>query len=276
MVIGMIILAMCLTTTLWNRSMYSHDLVRTRLNQNLRSALDIVGITIREAGENLVSTFPALEIVDGASGAPDEVVLRRSLIPEVLNFCQNIASGTNNADIYFANSLGTIAACDYASNQHNFTVWQSERALQAGNLIAYAFDPITRNGEFINISAETDTGSEYYLTRSAGTWQNNYTAGIGAVYILEEWRFRVQNNYLQLIQDGDTANPLNVAFGITDFQVTLSMADGTTLTSFAAVDNWSQIRTVNITLIGNDALPKGQIINSSLTSNFFLRNILSN
>src|SRR5690606_6020349 len=55
--LGLIMLALTLSATTSNRRLYKYDLVRTRINQNMRSALDIMGIDVRQAGENLFSTF---------------------------------------------------------------------------------------------------------------------------------------------------------------------------------------------------------------------------
>ena len=78
------LLGATLAVAMSSRESYTTDQNRTRTNQNLRAALDLVGIEIRQSGERLPSDFPALEIVDGAEGAPDRLILRRNLLDEVL------------------------------------------------------------------------------------------------------------------------------------------------------------------------------------------------
>src|SRR5690606_14236408 len=57
---------------------YHTDVVRTRINSNLRSAMDMVAMNIRQAGENLQSSFPALVLEDGGADNPDTLILRRN------------------------------------------------------------------------------------------------------------------------------------------------------------------------------------------------------
>jgi len=108
-----------------------------------------------------------------------------------------------------------------------------------------------------------------------GTWEHTYNTGSSAIYILEEWLFRLNGDVLQLIIDGDDENALNVAFGLTDFQVTARMQDDTTLDSLGAADNWTSLKSLEVTLAGEDSFA-GETIEASLTSEFFPRNILSN
>lgn len=275
--IGLIMLGIVLSSTLGNRELYSNDLVRTRLNQNLRSALDIVGITAREAGENLVGSFPTLLFTDGASGAPDSLTLRRNLYSEVLNVCTALTAGTSTATIIFGSSASAVAGCDITSNVNSFNVWSAYRVAQGGQVQAYIYNIGTKQGEWFTYGGEANTGAQLSITKAGGgNWTYSYPVGTSVVYLLEEWKFQVNNDYLELIQDNDTSNPLNVAFGITDFQISAAMNDGTTKTAFTSSDNWTNLRTLRITLEGEDTTSKGKTFTSSLSSDYFLRNILSN
>ena len=60
--LGLIILGICLSTFSTSRALVRYDMDRTSLNQNLRGALDILGMNVRLAGENLPGFFPAIVV----------------------------------------------------------------------------------------------------------------------------------------------------------------------------------------------------------------------
>lgn len=269
------LMAMVLSSVLSNRRLYREDLVRTKINQNLRSAFDVLGADLREAGENLVPTFPAVELIDGAAGAPDQLVIRRNLLDEVLKVCSSIGpSYTVSSQIYFGNSSGAIPGCDYSSLLQNYTNWREHRIEKGGTTKAYIYDSGARAGEFFNYISEVDTGSQFYLTTGTSSWSNDYTTVTGAVYMLEEWHYSLNGGVLQLVIDDDTSNPMNVVSELTNFQVTLTMNDGSTRTAFAATDDWTDIQAIRVALTGSDTAAGRQIVRT-MTQDFFPRNILS-
>lgn len=273
--LGLIVLALTLSATTANRRLYKYDLVRTKVNQNLRSALDIIGIDVRQAGENLFSTFPAIEIINGAAGSPDELIVRRNLRDEVFNLCQPLAAGSGNTTIYVADNSQVQPGCDTTSNASAHASWSAYRIAEGGSVNAYIYNRVTREGEFFVFTAEGSSASQYTLTRTAGTWQHQYDVGASSIYILEEWRYRLQNGVLQIITDQDTANPLNVVDGVSAFQVVARMQDGTTSAAFAPGDDWSDIQSLQFNLTGIDRA-FGEDVVRTLTAEFFPRNILSN
>ncbi len=274
--LGLLLLALTLSATTSNRRLYKYDLVRTRINQNLRSALDIMGMDIRQAGENLFSTFPAIEITDGGAGAPDQLVIRRNTVDEVFNFCQSISAGSGNTTVIVADNAQAQSGCDKTSNTTSYNKWSATRLADAAHVLRiFAYNRSTKLGEYFNYSAESSTGSQYLLTRSGGSWQNTYNVGSSSLYILEEWRYRVQNGVLQIIVNQDNANPLNVVDGINDFQVQALMQDGTTRTSFIPGDDWSKIKAIRISINGQDTA-LGEALVRTLSADFLPRNILSN
>lgn len=273
--LGLTMLAMTLSATSSNRRLFKHDLVRTRINQNLRSALDIIGIDVRESGENLPSTFPAVEIINGSAGAGDELIVRRNLLDEVFNVCQAITALSTNTNITVADNALTTPGCDKTSNATGYSNWQSYRTAHSGTVKAYIYDRVARVGEFFNYVNEQSTSSAYTIIRSAGTWAHAYPVASSSVYVLEEWRYRLQNGVIQIITDQDTANPLDVVDGVSGFQVTAYMQDSTTKTSFAVTDTWTQIRSIDVSLSAQDSF-EGQAMNKTVSAQFFPRNILSN
>jgi type IV pilus assembly protein PilW len=276
--IGLMIAGMTLSVSLSNRGLFQFDLARTKLNQNLRSSLDVIGLNIRQAGENLPLTFPAVEIVNGADGAADELVLRRNLLDEILKVCQPVNAGSSD-DIFFA-IPGTTAGCVYSDQLQNQTAWQTYRLDNGGSVRAYVYDPSTGDGEFFDYDSETDTGTSRLVSRGSGSWENDYSVGTSAVYLIEEWRFRVDAvNYsdpmLQLIINGDENNPQNVIYGITNFQVTATMEDDSELEEFGSGSQWVDLKELSISITGEET-SKGEVISRTVRGQFFPRNVLSN
>ena len=276
--LGLIMLGLTLSATTSNRRLYKYDLVRTRINQNMRSALDIMGMDVRQAGENLFPTFPAVLIEDGAAGASDEQVIRRNVIDEVFNLCQAIAAGSGNTTITVADNGSAQPGCDKTSNLTSYTAWGAKRLADGGAshiIDAYMYNRSTKLGEYFKYTNESSTATQYQLTKSTGTWTNAYTVGSSSLYIMEEWRYRVVNGVLQIITNNDTVNPLNVVDGVEDFQVTALMQDGTTKNTYIAGDDWSQLKALRISVTGTDTV-QGEALTRTLSSDFFPRNILSN
>lgn len=273
-VLGLIILGLTTSSVITNRQVLGRDNVRTRLNQNLRGSMDIVGLDIRIAGENLPSAFPAVELTNGASGAPDTLTVRRNTIDEVLPICTSISAGSSATSVYFA-TPGATPGCSYSGQLQSYTAWSNKRSEEGGSFLAYIFNSSTKQGEFFTVTNITDNGTSYYLVSSPHTWTYAYPVGSSSVYVIEEWTYQYNTGMFQVIQNRDTANPFNVAFNILDFQADILMNDGTTKQSFTTSDNWANITTINLNLTGRDyyrTKPLQKIISAS----FFPRNILSN
>lgn len=272
--IGMLFTGMLFTLTTVNRNVMGKDSIRTGLNQNLRGALDLVGADIRVAGENLGTLFPAIEVTNGTSGAADTIILRRNLIDEVLPLCTQITGGTNTPNIYFA-IPGTVAGCVYSGHTHDYDAWRAYRLTQPGQrTLAYIYDSTGHHGEFFTYINEQDNGNSYYIVRTTGTWSYTYPTASTSIYILEQWQFQLNTNNLQLVQNNDNANPLDVSFGITNFQVRVKMQDNTIVNSFTNTDNWTLIKALEVTLNGSDTFA-GKAVNRSMVAEYFPRNILS-
>ena len=279
--IGSVMCAMAVSGVLANRKLYQHDLARTRLTQDLRSSLEFLGVNIREAGENLPESVPAVEVVDGADGAPDELILRRSLIDEVPKLCQPISAGSAITSIYFAYP-GTEAGCTYSANEGNYQAWYDYRVAHDGVIDAYIYDPYTQLGEFFEVTGEAKGVSMMSLVRSSGSFANAYTVGQSTLFVMEEWHFLVSNDLegnpiFQIIENGDSANPRNVTHGVTDFQVVVHMTDGTTKDGFSRTDAWVDIVSIEITISGREEVSDvtKTALTASYNTRFFPRNILS-
>ncbi|MCB0310173.1 MAG: prepilin-type N-terminal cleavage/methylation domain-containing protein [Bdellovibrionales bacterium] len=272
--IGLIVLGLGIQSTNAMRYLYLHDIVRTRMHQDMRSALDIMGVNIRQAGENFNASFPAIQLIDGGAGS-DELVLHRNLIDEVLNVCTDVNSGSGVTNIYFA-IAGTEQGCAYSDNLFGFSSWQSFRTAHGGQAQGYILNLGSKLGEFFTYSGETDNGStELSLQTGSGAWSRDYPAGTSALYVLEKWNFRLVDDVLQLVINDDQDNALNVAFGLTDFQVRAHLQDGSTLDELNISHNWTRLESIEVELRAEDSFA-GQTISDTLSSRFFPRNILSN
>ncbi|RMG39430.1 MAG: hypothetical protein D6719_13380 [Candidatus Dadabacteria bacterium] len=274
MALGMLILGMAVSTTISNRELYETDSTRLKVNQNLRAALDFMGLNVREAGENLSASFTAIEIIDGQAG-PDELIIRRNLKDEVLKLCVDLAAGSTVQDVLFATS-GTTPGCIYSDNTHNYSVWRDYRLQsEAQEVKAYIYDASSGLGEFFTYDSESDNGFELSIHRKDGSWANNYSSAATAIYILEEWRFRLNGDVLELIENSDFSAPQGIVYGIEDFQVSAIENDGTVKQAFGSNDDWTALKAIRVTLLG-DASYRGNSIARSATAEFFPRNILSN
>ena len=275
---GLMLMGFIVRLALTNRDIYQGDIGRTRLNQNLRSALDIISADIREAGERFPGGFPAVQITNGSGANPDELYLRRNLLDEVLVSCTNITAGTTTASINLSAAGATIPACVFPSQNTNLTSWNTYRTNNGGSITAYVFNQVTKAGEFITFSGGTNNGSLIQVTRggTGWTWTNSYPAQQTSIYVIEDWRFRVSGGFLQLIVNGDTANPKNVIDQVTAFQVRAFMQDGTVQNTFATSDLWANLSGIEVTISGQDRVPGKKLSTRTLSAKFFPRNVLSN
>ena len=254
------------------KRLYSEDSARKQVNQSLRGTLDIIGTDIRVGGESLPMAFPAFQVADGGEG-PDELVVRRSLISEVLKVCEKIQNNTAEPHVYFAVDFVT-PGCIFGDNTHNFETWRAYRQSQGGLVRAYIFNLSSGLGEFFNYVDEDTTGHKYRIWRDGGKWENDYDVEASAVYLLEEWKYRVRDGVLEVVSGGDQSNSFKVMLDVVDFQISVGMNDGTTKTSFSSTDDWTSVRYVEVFL---SALQRvgSRSMRRSLRSRFFPRNVLS-
>ena len=279
--LSLILVGMTISAAVSNRGAYSHDIARTRLNQNLRGALDLLGSEMRQAGERLPPGFPAVEVTNNVSANSDQLIIRRNLLDEVLTVCTDITVSSGDNIMLSSTTTGRPPACNYGSQLVNFNAWHSYRLTQDNSRVkAYIYDFTTQFGQWVTISSDTNNGTSMYLTKMSGAWAHPYTAGNTALYVLREWAFDLsttagQTDVLRIIQDQDTANPMRVAFGVDTFRVVARMQSGTNLETLTVTDGWTNLRAIQVTIAGSDSY-KGRPISTTLTGDLFPRNILSN
>ncbi len=275
-----------LTVALSSRGMFETDRHRTTINQNLRAGIDLLGIDVRQAGERFPMDAPAVEIVDGVAGAPDELVLRRNLLDSVLPVCVNIVGGTTADSVFVAKkklSPSTIvpAGCypvpdgDADGWPDNLEPWRDYRIAHGGDVLAYVHNPVTGDGEFFHYDAEDNSIFQLHKANT-DPWEHDYAVEENPrVYILEAKRFRLDEDTLQSIVNDQDSDALNLVNHIRDFQVRAFLDDGTIEDSLAAGQHWTDLQSVEVTLIGESTLPQ-RSMERTIVSHFFPRNILSN
>ena len=272
--LGLLLIALVMASVLANRQLFKQDMVRTRTNENIRGALDIVGTDIRLGGESLGSAFPAFLVTDGSGTASDTLTVRRNLVAEVLPVCSALTAGSN-APLRFA-IPGTIAGCIYSGQTTSFNSWKNYRTTNGNTVDAYIWDSVAKAGEFFEYTVETDGGDFYSISRT-GSWTRDYPTASSAAYIIEEWKFQANGagDELQLVNNQDTANPVTLAFDLDNFQVSILQRDGTTKTAFTPSDTWTNIKSVTVAITGKDKFLK-QTVKRTLSASYFPRNVLSN
>ena len=280
--ISVMLLGMGLAATMANRNSYSYDILRTRLNQNIRNTFDIINSELRQAGERLPSSFPAIEIINGSGSNSDEIILKRNLKDEVLTVCQTLTQGSTASNVYITKTgAGTPPACVYGTQTANYSAWKTYRQSKTSPIDAFIFDFATKKGEYFKYDTESDVANtSQSIHRLSGSWLNSYTGTGASAYILNTWHFKMsqtagQTDLLQLVENEDTSNPKNVSYGIDNIQFKVIMQDDTEKTSFTASDSWTQIKAIEVSVTASDTY-RGRTITSTLSTQLFPRNVLSN
>lgn len=256
------------------RDGYIHDVYRTRVNSNLRSSMDILSMNIRQAGEYLQSSFPAVEVVD--NGISDQLKLRRSLIPETLALCTTLnAVGATTLEL----SSGDLSdsACYVNNVESAYDIFAAILAADDDSSVrVYIYDRVSALGEFLDLTAMGRNGDVFRLTVSPTT--NLYDRLNTSVYLIEELFFRhvADEETLVVDFDGITDDTRAVAFNISGFELSLTMEDASVIQSFnlASSYNWKQIEQIRVNISGQDTF-KDRVVASSVSAEFFPRNILS-
>ena len=275
--------AASLSLALSARGVFEQDQQRTTINQNLRSGIDLLGIDVRQAGERLPGNAPAVEIVNGASSGPDQLILRRNLLDYVLPVCKDVNSGTARDATFIAKKGGgsvptgcaPVPDADGDGWPDNLEAWRNYRLANGGSVLAYIYNPVTKLGEFFTYNDEDK--SDFHLHRAnTGAWVNDYpTNQQPRVYIMEQKRYLLAGGVLQYVFNEDTAHPYNLVDHLVDFQSRALLDDGTALTSMPSTADWTRLQSVEVTLVGSSTF-SGRTMRRTLVSRFFPRNILSN
>lgn len=282
MLLVSISLGAVVNTLMSQRRLFEADLVRTRVNQTVRGAFDVIGLAVRQAGENLPQSYPAVLLENGEEGAPDRLIIRRHVLDEVLSVCSSLSAGASHSTITVALPLAEDLEpnCIIENVQGNYDSWQQYRVANGGSVVAYVFDQATKAGQFITYSGETTTGTGMTMNlQSAATWAATYNANSSDIYLIEELEFSLdEDGYLVMTQrglgTGGVAVENRLAHGLSDFQVRLNRGDGTVLESLTENDNWTDVSSIEIAFTTDDREGHTQL-DREAAARFFPRNALS-
>ncbi len=287
--VGSLILGLAFSITMSSRSLFETDRSKTALVQNVRSVVDIIGSDIRIAGERLhprddLALWP-LVIVDGS-----EIIVRRNHLDTTLALCEWQLN--DNSVRVVRNSNASIdwsqyPLCDPAGNDANgngvhdgFEAFQAYRQANGGMVRAYIYKP-NGQGEFFFYNNEN--AANFELLRpgggsGGGLWQFTYQMDEHPrIVLLNELRYRLNDGYLELIRDGDVANPVRLAADIERFEVRAIMRDGSVLTNLDRTSGvrWRDVASIELAVTSADARV-GSDLERTLRANFLPRNTLSN
>lgn len=285
--ISMAVVGSAFAITMSSRRLMQADQTRTGANQSLRSAMDIIGNDVRLAGERLsrqgTPDIPPVVLVGG-----NDLALRRNVLENSLPVCNSASTATGPLVVPLTAGKILVSRkgakkdpertqCDNDGPRDkdsdgipdDLEAWKLYREENDDDrpVRAYAFSGGPDGGEFFIYSGELDESAGYYVANASGTWQKSYSAtGLASVYLLDERRYRLNGTTLELILNDDTANPLNILRGVSDFQVRVLMQDTTRKTDLTLAEDWQKIQAVQVSLTVGERV---------LTSEYFPRNILS-
>lgn len=288
-----LILTLVLGLTNSSRALYNADQVRTELNQNLRSGMDLIGTDLRIAGQGIIgSPISAIRLQNN-----ELTIITRSsdaILPP-LRVCQNIQGGRQTVSV-FQNSTNNQGGgggggaggggggnpfppeCRNNESQVNSALdeWRAYREANGGSVGVLIFD---NNGQEEIFPYTAEQPSQKHIQKDSGyTWQNSYDRD-DETYIMigiEKRTYRLEipdgadTGRLQLIRNGDTDNPVDLINNVSSFSALVIDDEGNPLTDFND-PNWQrEMRNVEITLVGEvDGRTR------TLASTFFPRNIQS-
>lgn len=291
-----VVLGLLVPLLMGNRRAVQLDQARTAVNQNLRSATDIIGADIRTAGERFGQgggpQLPAIAIVSREQ-APDELILRRNLHDVVLPVCETLRGNQNSIVVaWHVNRGGQITPSPGGNiNPHDFPecimvdsdndgwpdnlqAWRQLQQQAGGPVRAYIYNPVTRRGQFFEFEVRDRSRFQIHKVAPSAHWDTYELEHRSRIYLLEERRYRVRDGVLELVLNGDEAGALRITADVADFQARYVLADGSLHAALPQGSTWRDVRSVEITVTTRSTLQR-ETVERSLTSRFFPRNVLS-
>lgn len=238
--LALVVVGLALSMVLSSRNVFSLDRARTNVNQNLRSGMDIVTADIRQAGERVGPSVPAITVQKSSTGG-DTLILQRNLLDTTLPVCKDISAGSNADAVAVAdasigkNHTNPNTACkgkakgNWADGAANaLQAWEDYRTAygvpnnSSGKKAfqAYIYDPQTGKGEYFYVDATDSSKMHIHRENGYGAWKHTYKASDQAfVYVKDQRTYSLDttDHTLQLtVNDG---SPQNVVAGIQGFTV---------------------------------------------------------
>ena len=294
LVVGMLVISAAVSVTIASNRMFRVDRARTRMNQNLRAASDLVGADVRTAGSAVSGAVSG----DGEAGLQpiivrngNELEIRRSVLPISLPVCDSV-SGSQKALKVSNPSEYDDEECDGARRDidgdgtpEDLEEWIAHRTdpdkSPDGTVLVYIWpsDDGNENGEFF-IYDDEDT-SQQQIHKASGSWEHSYDwededEPKPRLYIMEQRRYQLNEGVLELIINGDEENPLRLVNNITDFQVRVITKDGE-FEDFGSADDhlFSDIQGIEINVSAEEQVTPDQLVTRELNNRFFPRNAIN-
>lgn len=317
LLMGSIILAAAFSGFFQIKEFFGKDKLSVDVNQRLRTAFQTIGPDLQQMGENVTNKeFPAvdLSIKNGSS----EITIRRGGLEgapqglEPLTLCADITVDSTDPVTVLDKSFSSSPVC-VSANDTNGDGWpdivKQWQDLRNGNTVrAYILDTATNKGEFFEYNGEeTLDSSGATMTPSSGTephevklktnnhtWANAYSAGSTAIYLFYESTYKVTDNKLQLIRNGEV---FDLVEDIEKLDITAILQENVSATEYRCetinlteVDcdptlllddyTWNQIKSLEVKITAKPPQDKANFAkltedDLSLTQQFLPRNRLN-
>jgi len=207
----------------WNRQLYLNDVARNDASQTFKTAFDLVGSDIKQAGAGLPANFPAVLIrpYPTSAGTPNlisptfptfnsEITLRRLILGTQPRICPNNATtppttiSGSPTEIFVLNSLKPLppssvppeAGCTNDTAGLTLVNNLKNYRLQNGGTVRIFIYPNTNgSGEFLNY-----TGGNFYPNSTSptstslivnGTLTGTYNISSARIMLIEERTYRL-------------------------------------------------------------------------------------
>ena len=290
--ITLMLLGLAFNLVLSNQKVYRLDKARTVTNQNLRAALDLIAADIRQAGERLPDTFPAIKVKNGK-----HLYVRKNLNDTVLPVCEDINENDTKTTITVSSTETEPAVCTIVDDDNNTyddrqEAWREYRCQQDGTsgcggdgrdleqVKAYIFSSALNEGEWFTYKG--DDLPDHQIEILSKTFSKNYAKGISSLYLLEEHHYKVnENNVLVLSTNNDSDNTIKLIDNVEEFQVTVKVSgDDNEKKDFnvGGVENswhpWTKIEAINVTITVKESSGK-HTVTRTISGSYFPRNVLS-
>ena len=288
--ITLMLLGLAFNLILSNQKVYRLDKARTATNQNLRAALDLIAADIRQAGERLPDTFPAIKVKNGK-----HLYVRKNLNDTVLPVCEDINKNDTKTTITVSSTETEPAVCtivDVDDDNNTYDdrqeAWRKYRCQQDGTsecgdgkdmeqVQAYIFSSTHNEGEWFTYKG--DDLPNHQIEILSKTFSKNYAKGISTLYLLVEHHYKVNNNnVLVLIRKGVHSDTIKLIEGVEDFQVNVKVSGDNDEKKNFNVGNawypWTKIEAVNVTITVKESSGK-HTVTRTISGSYFPRNVLS-
>lgn len=260
LLIGSIILGFAFSGFLSMRQIFVSDRDKVEANQRLRTIFSTLAPDIQQTGEGLVSDpkLPAIEIkevtIPNTTKKTSEIIVRKAVLPSVLNVCEEITDGTTTPINVIDNSDPTDNFCkvnDFQPSNNGVSnpdgwpdtvkIWRDLRLSKGDELYAYIYNQ-NGEGEFFNYTGEEildidgdemtpAVGTPPYtvnIETNSHTWSRDYPKD-SVIYLIDERKFRVdEDNNLQLILNNGEVFEVTEGIEKLDIKVILQKESGGT------------------------------------------------